>query len=189
MHAESPGAKTTMLAVRAVGEPIFANAGHAALFDRIEERIRRYFHGVVWNPDEAEDLAQKACLELTRSVRSGAYDPTRSFNAWLWIKVHAIFVDWCRERRRRFEPLEPDEASSPSQEPAIDRRLDALSILDMLRRRLGTEGHEIFLLRHEGGLTKAEIADMLGRDRKTVAKRLAEADEIVRKLTGQGGRR
>lgn len=182
MQLEALGAKTTQLAGEAVREPLASNACHASLFDRVGERIYRYFLKTAWDPNEAEELAQRTFLDLTRSLRNGSYDPGRSFNAWLWIKAHATFVDWCRERRRRMQPLNDGEIASPSSEVAIDEQLDANAILQVLQQRLGNECYEIFVLYYEGGLTQSEIAEAVGRDRKTVAKRLAQAHELAQKF-------
>jgi RNA polymerase sigma factor (sigma-70 family) len=181
-HLVAPGVTTTQLAAAARQEPLSANVCHAALFERVEGRIRRYFLKKVWDAEEAEDLAQRTYLELTRSLRSGAFDPGRSFNVWLWMKVHATFVDWCRALRRRLRPLDDCELVSPSPEPMIDQRLDANAILAALERRLGSEGYEIFVFYYEAGLTTSEIAEMVGRDRKTIAKRLEQARDLLERL-------
>lgn len=175
--------KTTELAGEALHEPRDRNARHAALFERVAGRIYRYFLKTVWNPVEAEDLAQRTLLELEKSLRDGGYDPARSFNGWMWLKAHTVFAQWCRERERRAPDSPPaPEPASDAHPAASDARLDAASILRELQRRLGDESWEIFLLAHEGGLSHADIALAVGRDKKTVASRLHEARALVKSL-------
>src|SRR5437016_1444971 len=97
--------KTTFLAGEAVGERPDSNAAHGALFARVSERIFRYFYKTVWDRNEAQELAHRTIAELVASVRERRYDPSRSFNSWLWIKAHKVFVEWCRQRERKAGPL------------------------------------------------------------------------------------
>jgi RNA polymerase sigma factor (sigma-70 family) len=175
------GRRTTELAVRASRAPLASNAEQAALFERVAARVYRYFLKSVWDETEAEELAQRTFFLLTRSVRDGSYDAKRSFNVWLWMKAHSVFVDWCRERKRRPARLPTDPAlAAHGRDPQLAAEAD--DILHHLHDRLGAEAHEIFVLRHEVELTQEEIAEATGRDRKTIAKRLAEAEQVVRRL-------
>lgn len=173
------GAKTTELAGDALRETRSSNERHAALFERIASRIYRYFVKTVWDRNEAEELAQRAFVELERSLREKSYDPARSFNAWMWLKAHGVFQRWCRERAtKRTEPLAEVAASSSSG----DAKLDAEHVLRELQRRLGDECYEVFVLYYEGGLTQAEVAEAVSRDRKTVAAWLRQAHELIEEL-------
>jgi RNA polymerase sigma-70 factor (ECF subfamily) len=172
--------KTTFLAGEAVDEPSGSNERQGALFARVGERIYRYFYKTVWNPEEAEELAHRTIAELLASVREKRYDRSKSFNAWLWIKAHTVFVDWCRERDRKLREL-GSRVASPSEAETVDRRLDAASLLKAVQTELGAETYEIFLLRHEGGLTLDEVAEATSRNRRTVTKRLEEAQELIRR--------
>lgn len=176
---------TTRLAQDAFGEGAGRNEHHALLFERVIGRVYRYFYKLVRDRAEAEDLAQQTLLELERSLREGRYDPGRSFNRWLWIKAHTQFAQWCRRReRRRVEPL--TEALDPPApgDPILRReeQLDARAVLDAVAERLGDEAYECFVLLYEGGLSQLEIADVLGRNRKTVARRLAAAHALIDRL-------
>ena len=181
--------KTTDLARDALNEPRSARERHAALFKRITTRIHRYFLKTVWDATEAEELTQRTLLELERSLRKHSYDPARSFNAWMWLKAHTVFAQWCRERGRLPEPLPDSSKREPtvpaSHEREVDERLDAAAILREVQRRLGNEIYEIFVLYYEGGLTQSEVGDVVGRDRKTVAARMRQAHAFIDSLLGR----
>jgi RNA polymerase sigma factor (sigma-70 family) len=173
------GPRTTELAGAAWREPLDASARHGELFERIAGRIYGYFAKTVWDKLEAEELAQRTLVELERSLREKSYDPARSFNAWMWLKAHTVFAQWCRERQKRAAPLASEPAAP---EKASDARLDAELVLREVQRQLGDETYEILVLAYQSGLTNVEIAEAVGRDRKTVATRLREARELATRL-------
>lgn len=51
-----------------------------------------------------------------------------------------------------------------------------------MRNRVGQEHYEIFVLYYESGLTHAEIAELIGRDRKTVRERIAKTHRALEKF-------
>jgi DNA-directed RNA polymerase specialized sigma24 family protein len=59
-------------------------------------------------------------------------------------------------------------------------------VLREVQRRLGDEAYAVLVLVHEGGLTQVEVAEAIGRDRKTVAARLREAHALAAKLLDGG---
>jgi RNA polymerase sigma factor (sigma-70 family) len=96
-----------------------------------------------------------------------------------------------RARARRPAAL-PEQDGQPvaaaREDPALtrERQLDAATVLAAIQARLGAETHEAFVLYYEGGLTQAEVAETLGRDRKTVRKRIEEAHALIDELLGAG---
>jgi RNA polymerase sigma factor (sigma-70 family) len=181
-NMETP--KTTHLAGEAAREPRDSNQSQAVLFERIAPRIKRYLLGNVRGA-EAEELAQRALLEIERSLRDGTYDPARSFNTWAWLKVRTVLAQWYRECGRRPQSIDTAEEPQDPGERSADERLDATHVLREVRRRLGQETYDAFLLYYEEGLTQEEIGDVLGRDRKTVRLRLREAHGLIRDLLGE----
>ena len=170
--------KTTHLAAKALAEPRDQATHHAALFERVIGRIYRYFNRRIWNANDAEDLTQQTLLVLEQSLRNQTYDPAKSFNTWMWIKAHTVFAQYCRERERAPEQLASDavgsiEAPDASEQNAV--RLDTKTLLQNLERTLGSETYTCFLLYTQGDLNHAEIAEVVDRNRKTVATRIADA--------------
>lgn len=165
-----------------------ARVAHAALFERVIERIHRYFRRLV--AGDADDCLQRTLLLLEESLRGKTYDPQRSFNAWMWLKAHTVYAQHCRERGKRPGPLpevdgQPAAVARDDGVGARERALDAAAVLRAIGERLGEETREAFVLYYEGGLTQAEVALTLGRDRKTVRKRLEEAHALIDGLLGR----
>lgn len=160
----------------------------AALFERIIERMHRYFARMVRDPAEAEECVQRALVELDRTIHDGRYDPKRSFNAWMWLKARTVWAQWCRQRGKAPCALRDGDGPPDARDAleAVDRRLDAVAVLEEVARRVGEEAREAFLLYYEGGLTLDEVAETIGRDRKTVSKRIAEAHQVIWRMLDRG---
>lgn len=180
---------TTKLAAQAMraGTPD-ARVAHAALFERIVERIHRYFRRMLRDQDAAADCLQTTLALLEDSLARGVYEPDRSFNTWMWLKARTVFAQYCRAHQRRPEQLSEQPRADPqARDPGeiVAERLDAAEILERIRSDLGDETYEAFVLYYEGGLTQAEISAALERDRKTVRKRIREAHELIDQLLGK----
>ncbi len=181
-------ATTTHLAGGAVGNPAERSL-RAALFERILFRIHRYFTRVVWDADAAEDCVQQTLLKLERSLQEGTYDPRRSFNRWMWLKAHTVFIEHCRAHAKKPLAL-PDEAvlgEDGLAEVQVDSKLDAEAVLTHLRANLESEDFEMFVLFFGERCTVTEISTITGRDRKTVRKRLDLAKRAATRLLEQTG--
>lgn len=173
---------TTHMAGAAVGDPSERSL-RAALFERVLQRIHRYFTRVIWDSVAVDDCVQQTLLLLERSLQEGGYDPRRSFNRWMWLKAHSVYVEHCRTRARAPAslPVDPLPDESRSGDPAgdstqsVDSRLDAESVLRRLRADLDDETFAMFALFFGEGHNVSEVAAITGRDRKTVRKRLDSA--------------
>ncbi|MFC1707830.1 RNA polymerase sigma factor [Planctomycetota bacterium] len=179
----SQGHTTTRMAGEALRETPGESLHHARLFERVMGRIYRYFRKLVHDQAEAEDLAQQTLLELERSLREQRYDPDRSFNTWMWLKAHTAYAQWCRRLGRRMEPLPADAGPElPDTSRAAGEALDAETVLTEVERQLGSETYECFVLYYQGGLTLTEVGEVIGRNRKTVADRIASAHRLIDRL-------
>lgn len=177
--------KTTELAAGAVGSADAARAARAALFERVLERVHRYFFRLTGDAGTAEELTQTTLLELQRTLAEARYEPGRSFNTWTFLKAHAVFVGWCRRRERDARPLPAPRQAVADPAAQVQQRLDARFVLDELARQLGPEAQECFVLRYEGGLGLDEVAQATGCTRRTISRRLARAHALIDDLLGR----
>lgn len=170
---------TTQLAADALGAD--RDAARAALFERILARVHRYFGRIVADPHQAEECAQETLLALERSLAEGRYEPWRSFNTWIFLKAHQVFVEWCRRRDREARPLPVHVQRGPDDDarPLVEARLDARALLSAIGAELGKDTLETFVLRYEGGLTLEQVAEATGCERRTVSRRLERAHALL----------
>ena len=162
-----------------------ARVAHAALFQRILRRIYAYFQRMTRDPHEADECLQQTLLLLQESLTRRTYDPQRSFNTWMWLKARTVWAQWCRQRERRPQALPEGVPDARDDVGDASRRSDATAILQRVREQLGEEAYEAFVLYYEGGLTQAEVAATLERDRKTVRERIRAVHALIDELLGR----
>lgn len=181
-------ATTTFLAVEALGDPAERHL-RAALFERVLERIHRYFTRVVWDKSAVDDCVQQTLLALERSLQEGTYDPRRSFNRWMWLKAHSVYVEHCRSRARAPQALPEEARAGPAAAPEerVEARHDAEVLLSRLRSDLDAETFGMFVLFFAEGYNVSEVAGITGRDRKTVRKRIDSAKRAALEILEGAG--
>jgi RNA polymerase sigma-70 factor, ECF subfamily len=128
------------------------------------------------NDQDAEDIAQEACLRAFKYWRSFSGRDCRS---WLLKIVRNTFYTWLRQRS--VEPVLTDDGETddtadniPDPESTLIQNADR----DMLRAALedlAVEFREAIVLRELEGLSYKEIADIAGVPIGTVMSRLARA--------------
>jgi len=128
------------------------------------------------NDQDAEDIAQEACLRAFKYWKSFSGRDCRS---WLLKIVRNTFYSWIRQRS--VQPVLTDDGETddtadniPDPESALIRNADR----DMLRAALedlAVEFREAIVLRELEGLSYKEIADIAGVPIGTVMSRLARA--------------
>jgi RNA polymerase sigma-70 factor (ECF subfamily) len=167
-----------------------AVAGDRAAFRQLVERqaptIFRIALGLVRSHHDAEEAVQETFLRVWRALPR--FRGEAGFESW----VHRIAVNAAhdqlrrRGRRSREAPAAPEAhpvTISPDPDPerqALSRRLRV--DIDRAVLRLTPAEREIFVLRHDAGLSLAEVARALGRAEGTVKSLLFRA---VRKLRAE----
>jgi RNA polymerase sigma-70 factor (ECF subfamily) len=161
-----------------------------ALIARYQHRLYRYLLRLVREPTEAEDLFQQSWLRVAEKIRT--YDPSRSFDSWLFTVARNLALDHLRRVRPRSldEPASKNIPSDPlgdllpSREILpLDRILEtersgmlAAALLD-----LPASYREVLSLRFEEEMKLEQIAEVLGAPLSTVKSRLRRSLEQLRK--------
>jgi RNA polymerase sigma factor (sigma-70 family) len=171
--------ETTELAGRAARAVPGSNAEIARLLERVMPRVFKFFCRRVYDVAMAEDLASQTLAGVLQALLKGSYDPGRSFNTFLWTIARRRLADEYDARKKKPPPEAGRESDSGLR--AVDTRLDGEAILRAIHSRLGSEKYEAFLLHYEG-FRATEIAEIVRRDRKTIASWLAEAQDIARRM-------
>jgi RNA polymerase sigma-70 factor, ECF subfamily len=163
--------------------------GELAAFQTLYERHRgglyRYF--LRQSPrDVAEELFQDVWTRVIQARRR--YRPEATFRTWLYTLAHNRLIDYWRRQGR--DPLGFPGYAGEVADDAGDRlagnprRLadlrDCLEQLLRLVEALPVLQREAFLLRHDGGMTLAEIAAALDTGAETAKSRLRYAMERLR---------
>ena len=163
--------------------------GDADAFQTLYERHRgglyRYFlrQG---NQIMAEELFQDVWTRVIQSRKR--YRPKAAFKTWLYTLAHNRLVDhWRRGGVRPFEYSGPDadgpEMAVADASPGPPRLVDLRDCLEQLLRLvagLPDVQRQTFLLRHEAGMTIAEIAAAMNTRAETAKSRLRYAMDRLR---------
>jgi len=158
--------------------------GDLDAFQRLYERHRgglyRYFlrqsHRSV-----AEELFQDVWARVIQSRKR--YRPKAAFKTWLYTLAHNRLVDhWRREGVRPVEALTSDddcpEITAPDTNPGPSRLVDLRDCIEQLLQLvsgLPDVQRQTFLLRHEAGMSLAEIAEAMSTRVETAKSRLRYA--------------
>jgi len=163
--------------------------GDLAAFQTLYERHRgglyRYFlrQG---NRSVAEELFQDVWAGVIQSRRR--YRPRATFRTWLYTLAHNRLVDhWRREGRRPVDSLASDEDcpdtdltdTNPGPLRLVDLR-DCIQQLLQLVSGLPDVQRQAFLLRHEAGMSLAEVAAAMSIGAETAKSRLRYAMDRLR---------
>lgn len=156
----------------------------SALLTRYQNRLYRYLLRIVKNQAEAEDLFQQTWVRVAERIRR--YDPSRSFEPWLFALARNLAIDYLR--RIRPESLDEPAGESESGEtaaarlasgerPVIDGILqrERASRLGDAMEALPVTYREVLTLRFEEEMKLEEIAEVLGTPLSTVKTRLRRA--------------
>jgi RNA polymerase sigma factor (sigma-70 family) len=137
-----------------------------------EQTIRRVAAQYGLQPQEWDDFAQGAWLDILTALQRGRYDPHQGrLENWLYVVVRNSAISFRRRRRRDAQaeeefPLELLPSSTledPSQR--LDRlgRIEAVrSALELLAQRISPTSYAVFHLRQFEQATIADVAVQLG---------------------------
>lgn len=133
--------------------------------------------------EDAEDALQDALSRVAGSPRLRAENP----RAYLFAAVRnaSLNVIRAQKRRRRREDAVGGDGGAVFQEPA--ERGEEVAALNAALSAIPAPQREVVMLKVWGGLTFAEIAEMLGIPRATAASRYRGALDGLRKQLGAVG--
>jgi RNA polymerase sigma-70 factor (ECF subfamily) len=142
-----------------------------------QHRLYRYFVRLVRDQASADDLFQQTWLNVVRQLHR--YDPTRSFDTWLFAIAHNAAMDLLR--RRPSESLEDHEFSTPSQD-ALSAVLagERAAIVAAAMTELPALYREALTLRFEEGMKLEEIAEVTHTPLSTVKSRVRRGLEAMK---------
>jgi RNA polymerase sigma-70 factor (ECF subfamily) len=148
----------------------------AATFEQLVQRhqreVLRLCRTILRDEHLGADAAQETFVRLWRRLAEGRQPESSS--AWLRRVAVSASLDVARSRaararEREIEETVPERRGAVSAEAELEERFErALSVLPEGQRT-------VFLMRHEGGLKLAEVAETLGVALPTVKTQFARA--------------
>jgi RNA polymerase sigma-70 factor (ECF subfamily) len=167
-------------------------AGEEDLFEvlvrRYQSRVLAHVARMVGNRDDALDLSQEIFLKVFGAL--DRYNPAYKFSTWLFRIAGNAAIDHLRKRRPRTVPLEVQDADgrvssleykSNDLDPYGElRNVERGSAIARAIAALPAEFRELITLRHFGGLSYEEIADVKQMPLGTVKNKLFRARAVLK---------
>lgn len=156
----------------------------AALYDRYGTRLYRTALGIVGRREDAEDAVQEVLISLVRSRKALA--KVNDLTAYLFSALRRAAAR-CAQREKR-EPaaaqIVEDIEDKTTQGETNNFRADHL---EQALRQLPEEQREVILLKIDGQMTFAQIAQVLEISLNTAASRYRYALEKLREILSGAG--
>ena len=154
---------------------------YATLYDLMGERLFRAAAAITGSRDDARDLVQELFVAMVRSRDKLA--KVENLAAYMFTSLRRLAVRTSNRSRRRAATLTErarQEAARPTRRKSENRN----DRLDRALTALPSPQREIIALKIDGGLTFAEISDLLGVSANTAASRYRYALENLRTMLG-----
>ena len=152
------------------------------LYDTYRDRVARFATGRLGDAEKAEDVTSETFEAVCRNL--GSYRAGTDFEAWLFTIAHRRVADHFRRRFRRREveldevvhpadqggrhalpgPLAPAVGGPEDEALAAERRAEVAGAF----RRLRADQQEVLALRVLGGLSAAQVGEVLGKSEGAV---------------------
>jgi RNA polymerase sigma-70 factor (ECF subfamily) len=166
------------------GEQLDPKTQFRQLYDQEFNSVFRSIRAVVLESAAAEDLTQETFVRAYRARQR--YTPTAPPGAWLRrIGINLAISYLRRQKLARFLPARLYE---PPNRRDYDRA-EARNVVGKALAVLSPKLRAAVVLHYYEGLTREEIADVLGVPAGTVASRIAKAVAIMRKTMGSDPQR
>jgi RNA polymerase sigma-70 factor (ECF subfamily) len=137
------------------------------LYDTYRDRVARFATGRLGDAEKAEDVTSETFEAVCRHL--GSYRPGTDFEAWLFTIAHRRVADHFRRRYRRNEvgldeTVQPVVGGPEEAVLAAERRAEVAEAF----RRLRGDQQEVLALRVLGGLSAAQVGEVLGKSEGAV---------------------
>ena len=165
-----------------------AQKGDAQAFEQLlgchYDTIFRFAFKWCGNREDAEDVAQQACVKLARGLAQYRFES--SFTSWLYRLVINCAKDWQKAQGRHRHST--DEIGQWQDVPYDDQPDKSVLVRQLLTslESFSDGMKETVLLVHAEGFTHREAADILGIKESTVSWRLHEIRKKFQSRFGQG---
>jgi RNA polymerase sigma-70 factor (ECF subfamily) len=152
-------------------------AALGAVVARYQHRLYRYFVRLARDQATADDLFQQTWLQVVRQIHR--YDPSRSFDTWLFAIAHNAAIDLLR--RRTGKELDDYPTAGPD---ALDTLIagERAAGLAAAMEKLPATYREALTLRFEDGMKLEEIAVVTGAPLSTIKSRVQRGLEMLRRM-------
>jgi len=167
-------------------------AAFAELMNRHQNRIFTTVFFIVKDREMAEDIFQEAMIKIVRLINAGKYDEKGKFVSWAVRIARNLAIDYYRKGKRSPQMIrENDEYDifngigkvEENIEEQIIKEENARYVRELIKQ-IPEKQREVLIMRHYGGMSFKEIADVQGVNINTALGRMRYALINLRKIAG-----
>ena len=162
------------------------------LIDRYKDKVYSYIVLNVKNPTIADDIFQDTFLKVMSSLRSRSYSDEGKFLPWVMRIAHNLVIDYYRYEKNNVQTSSDENEyvlnSSSLADSTVEDRIvneQILSDVKKLLEYLPSEQKEVIMLRHYGGMSFKEIADVTNVSINTALGRMRYAIINLRRIVDE----
>lgn len=167
---------------KAVAERRRKEATLVSLYDEYYDKLARFVFVRIGDQTEAEDIAQEVFLKALESLDSYK-ERGAPMQTWLFKIARNLVIDHLRKvARRKAVPIDTVQIQDTTKpEEIVETRLQVEKLSEALKQ-LTPAQREVIHLRLWGGLTSAEVGEILGKSSGAVREMQSAAIKLLRKL-------
>lgn len=170
-----------------------ARAGDAHAWGELVRRYSRRIYALAKSrcrdSDVSEEITQSVFATVATKIRGGEYEEQGKFESWLFRVAMNRVRDHVRRMKRKPGAVEGHESELIADEPR-DEQASEGSLVRLRRAmvELGEADREIIELRHHGGMSFKQMADLLEEPLGTLLARHHRALRKLKELMGASER-
>jgi RNA polymerase sigma factor (sigma-70 family) len=165
-------------------------SGIEVLINRYKSKVYTYIYFSVRNHNLAEDIFQETFIKAIGSLKKKKYSEKGTFQSWVTRIAHNLIVDYFRKNNHlctistdapNIHVLNAKRYSEDAYDEVVIKeqiRNDVKSLIEFLPE----EQQEVVLLRHYGGMSFKEIAEVTNVSANTALGRMRYALITLRKI-------
>ena len=166
--------------------------GIEVLIQRYKEKVYSYILLNVKNPSVADDIFQDTFVKVMSSLHSRSYSDEGKFLSWIMRIAHNLVIDYYRYEKNNgqtscdendFVLNSTSLADSTVEDSMVESQI--LSDVRKLLDYLPPEQKEVIMLRHYGGMSFKEIADVTNVSINTALGRMRYAILNLRRIVDE----
>lgn len=157
------------------------------LLEQYYEMLFKFAYKWCGDREDAEDIAQQACIKLARGLAQYRFES--SFSSWLYRLVINCAKDWQKSQARHNTAKVDADYIADHIDFASQQSPEKNLFLQQLFTQLESFSDgikETVLLVHAEGFTHSEAADILGVKESTISWRIHETRKQLQSQFGQG---
>lgn len=151
------------------------------LVRRKTSKVYALCYRIIGNGEDAKDISQLVFIKLWENLEK--YDPSYSFDTWLYRLVTNVAIDFMRNKQSRENAVNSNlrlvKTSSEAEQSVVIQRKEVEGVFNAVSSILSPKQKTIFVMNQMDDLPSSEIAKILGCRESTVRNHLFNARKLM----------